>query len=463
MRLNIFFREPKIRLAIVSLIATFFIFFIRLIVYLNTGSLAVLADTFHSITDLTANIVAITSLFVASRPADREHLYGHEKAESIGTLGISILLIMIFVYILYESVHRVFSIEYMLEFTIWSSILIAITMIIDLWRARALSRGAILYGSTVLEADSIHYKSDLMATSSVLTLSIIGSLYTGFYIKYVDMIISIMIAGYIARSSLRLAKMSIDELMDKAPSDIIDLFRKTASKYNVNIKSVRARRSGSKIFLDAIVEMPSSISLRESHEIIDKIENEMRTQTKKYIDFIIHMEPRDETKDLIIKRIREITRTYKDVKKVHDIDVKTDEKGYHVRFHVEVDPKISVRDSEKIVEKLRHDLMKEFSKISSVMIHVEPLCIEERSVREIVKEVLNKDPELKSMIKIYSIKILSAEDKVLVDLVCGISENMRIDEAHKIIGRLEGVLKEALGDRYIVTISLVSKGSMEKL
>lgn len=452
--LSVLVSEPRLRLVSVSLLVTLAILSIRLLVYLYTGSLAVLADALHSVIDIVGNISAIAAILVSMRGPDREHMYGHEKAESLGTLVISGLLVAVFVMIIHESLERALSPEYYVDFTIWSSIMIALTMAMDFWRSRALSRGASRYGSTVLEADALHYTSDLYASSSVLGLSLFGSLYRGPLIKYIDMAVSITIAGYFTWAALRLARISVDELLDRASEDVIELFNKIASRHGVVVKRVRTRRAGPRVFLDAVVEVPPEVSLEDAHEIVDKIEGEMRSMVKRSIDIVIHMEPRDEVSTNIKKRIREIISRYSEVRGVHDIEVARGERGFHVRFHIEIDPGTSLREAEEIVNRIKREVSGSMPYITSLMIHVEPVCIEERSIRETITRIMSEDPELRSNLRITSLKIVATRDRVLVDITCRAPHNKSIGDIHRVVSRLEGVLREELGEKYLVTISV---------
>jgi cation diffusion facilitator family transporter len=447
--------DPRKRLVIVSLGATISILSIRLVVYLLTKSLAVLADAFHGLTDLVGNIIALLALTVSLRGPDKEHLYGHEKAESIGSLMISFLLIGVFIYIVYESIQRVFFAETSPEFSVLTSALILLTIFVDLWRSRALEKGASIYGSTVLYADALHYRSDLFVTSSVFTLSIIGQLgIRREVVNLMDIGISILISSYFINASYKLAKVSIDELMDKAPSEVIDLFNKLAKEHDLEIRSIRARRSGPRIFLDAIVVMPPRLSLEEAHSIVEKIEEDLRKKIKRNIDIVIHMEPREEIAEIIKKNIEKYLSSVQEIRGYHDINIVKGEKGYHVRLHVEVSPDTKVDEINNLISNLEYQIKKNFSDIETVMIHVEPICLEEINVREAINNFIESDPLARKIIKISSIRIIDTRDKLLVDIVVETSAKTNIKAVHEVISRLEGYLSEILRSKAVVTVSI---------
>ena len=445
--------DPRKRLVIVSLAATIFILLVRLLVYFFTKSLTVLADAFHSVSDLLGNIIALTAITISLRGPDEEHLYGHEKAESIGSLMISFLLIGVFIYVIYESIQRVFFTKEVPEFTIWSSLMILMTIMIDAWRFRALERGAVVYGSSILQADSLHYRSDFYISLTVLALSIIGSLsISREFIGALDIVFSIAIASYLVRASYRLARTSIDELMDRAPREVVVLFREIAEKHDLVVRSVRARRSASKIFIDAIVEMPPSISLEEAHSVIDDVERELREKIKRSIDIIVHMEPRDIKREELKKELINWLRSLGEVRGVHDVEIVADPSGYHVRFHIEARPELSIEEVNRLNEFIKNEVKKRFPEIRSVAIHIEPVCLSEISVREAIDSFFRKDPDAKKLLRILSIRVIETPEKTLIDVSIEIKQKTTISEAHEVISRLEGYLREVLGDKAIVTI-----------
>lgn len=441
----------KLRLVTTSLLVTLLILSLRLAVYALTNSLAVLADAFHSLVDILGNVFAVAAVAVSSKGPDADHSYGHEKAESLGTLFVAGLLTVIFAFIVYESLQRALAPSYSVAFTAWSSLLLAFTMSMDMWRARALSRGARLYRSTVLEADALHYTSDFYATGTILALSVVGTLYKGPYLKYLDMAVSVAIAGYFAYSSLRLAKTAVDELMDRTPTEVVALFREVASSRGLPVERVRARKAGPRVFLDAVARIPPGMTLEEAHRLVDEVEEELRGRPGVDVDVTIHMEPQDEVAATIARRVEEAARR-EGVVRVHGLELARGEGGVHVRFHVEAKPDVSVEEAKRIADELKREV-ESTPGVSSVVVHVEPAAKSEEDVRKAVERVLSREG-LRGKLEVADVKVVKTEGKTLVDIVCKVPRGESIEEAHRSVGRLEGVLREELGEKYLVTVCL---------
>ncbi|MEZ0290304.1 MAG: cation diffusion facilitator family transporter [Sulfolobales archaeon] len=285
-------RDPRLRLVIVSLLITLTILTARVIVYILTHSMAVLADAIHSASDITANIIALVSLLVSLKGPDRDHPYGHGKAESLGSFSISLLLLFLSTYILSESISRILHGYGEIEFTVYSTAILGATLVLDLWRSRALERGGVKYGSLVLRADALHYKSDLYITSSVLTLGLISVVYDNeSLIRILDSILSLAIVSYIVLASYRMMRISIDELMDRSVVEVEEEFKRIARELGAEVRLVRTRRVGERIFVDAVIRIPREARLREAHEVTEEIERTLRKRSSRDIDIIIHVEP----------------------------------------------------------------------------------------------------------------------------------------------------------------------------
>lgn len=447
--------DPRIRLVAVSLSVTLLVMILRLVAYIVSGSLAVLADAFHSATDIAAGLIALAALRASSKAPDREHMYGHGKAESLGVLGMSLLLIAVMLYIFYEGLLRIlaFSAREVLFTPITASLLLA-TLLMDYWRSRALERGALNYSSQVLAADALHYKSDLYSTLTVIGINIYGL--SGFgegYVWIVDMLASFAIALYFARSGLRLSRSAIDDLMDRAPLEPIKIFSEVCDKAGARVKSVRARKSGSRIFIDAVVELPASMGLEEAHKISDEIEDLVRRSLKCDVDMVIHMEPRSSAASEDLKRLSEkAAMKIPGVLGVHDIEIFRDSEGYHVRMHVEVSPSMSLSEAQRLAAKVERAVRESSGAVKSALVHAEPKRAETPDLHRLVDRILSTNKDLSGLVRLKSLRATYIGDRIALDLSCSLAQDMSVEAAHEAITRLEAALREELGSKAIITI-----------
>ncbi|GAY25928.1 cation-efflux pump [Desulfurococcaceae archaeon AG1] len=447
--------DPRVRLVAISLLTSLAMLGIRFTAYLYSGSLAILADSVHSLSDIVGGIIALVAIKVAIKEPDPEHPYGHGKAESLGSLGVSLALVALLLYVAYEAVLRITeAYDPYVEFTPLIPFLLLITVLIDYWRSRALSRGALKYGSLLLASDALHYSSDLYATSSVLIMSILGIVFgEKIPILIMDSILGIAIAAYFAAAAIRLAKISIDELMDRAPTEAIEMFRKACRELDLGVKSVRARRAGSRIFIDAVVEISGNIDLVEAHKIIDTLEERIKSSTIRNVDLVIHMEPRGgSTLSEIASKSSEIASKVTGVLGVHDVEVFKDEKGYHVRMHIEVSPTMSLSEASKIASEVERRIKSLVEGVESVLVHIEPKRGYAEDLYRIVTKAIQRDNSIKDLAGIKSVKAIYLGKKLVIDVICVLPGNMDVNKAHDIVSRIEALLREEVGEKASITI-----------
>jgi len=452
--------DPRVSLILISLVSTLAIFFLRILAYLYSGSLAILADSIHSISDIVAGVLALVAMRVALKGPDLEHPYGHGKAESLGSLGVSMALIAVLIYIVYEAAARLlWGFGGQVEFTPIIPAMLGATIAIDIWRSRALKRGAEKYGSLLLASDALHYSSDLYATSSVLAISILGLFMgSGVLISILDLIAAIAISSYFGAAAFKLARSSIDDLMDRAPDEAIDLFTRACTELGLGIRSVRARRSGARIFIDAIIEAPGDLDLAEAHRLTDILEERVRRVSHLAVDMVIHMEPRGRSgHEEVARSSAYIASKVAGVLGVHDVDVYSDGRGYHVRMHVEVSPSMSLEEASRIATNVERAVREHRSDIASVLVHIEPRKGGTADIQRIIGRILEKDQVLRNSVDLKGIRALYLRGELVIDIICTMPGKLAVERAHEIVSRLEAMIKEELGKNASVTIRYSSE------
>lgn len=159
--------KEKKKVALLSVFAAIFLTGFKLVVGVLTGSLGILSEALHSGLDLIAAVITYFSVRISDKPADKEHNYGHGKIENFSALIETILLVITCVWIIYEAVGRLISGKTQIEVTVWSYIVVISSIIIDISRSRALSKVAKKYNSQALEADALHFSTDIWSSAVV--------------------------------------------------------------------------------------------------------------------------------------------------------------------------------------------------------------------------------------------------------------------------------------------------------
>ena len=238
----------------------------------TTGSLGIISEGLHSLLDLGAAALTYMAVRVSDKPADTEHPYGHGKVESVAALVETGLLFLTCIWILYEAVHRLLKGgKHVVEVTWWSAAVIIVSIIIDISRARALKRVAKKTNSQALEADALHFSSDVL--SSAVVLIGLGFVYLGW--PKADSFAAIGVSISVCYVGWKLGKRTIDTLIDAAPQGAAQKITELANTVSgvAEVQRVRVRPSGSVLFVDMEVAVGRGLSQQR----VVKIQQEIST------------------------------------------------------------------------------------------------------------------------------------------------------------------------------------------
>jgi cation diffusion facilitator family transporter len=213
--------KEKRAAALMSVVAAVFLTGFKLLIGLLTGSLGILSEALHSALDLVAAVVTFFSVRVSDKPADREHNYGHGKVENLSALIETMLLLITCVWIIYEAINRLVSGNTHIEISVWSYVVVVSSIIIDVNRSRMLYKVARKHNSQALEADALHFSTDIWSSAVVL----LGLICAQFGVYWADSVAALAVAVIVLSVSYRLGKRAVDVLLDKAPVDTVPYLR----------------------------------------------------------------------------------------------------------------------------------------------------------------------------------------------------------------------------------------------
>ena len=226
-----------------SVLAALVITGLKVVVGFSTGSLGILSEAAHSALDLIASLLTFFSVGVSDKPADAEHQYGHGKIENFSAFVETGLLLLTCAWIIYEAVQRLFFRHIEIEPSIAAFAVMLFSMGLDWWRSRVLGRIANKYDSQALEADALHFSTDIWSAGVVvlgLALVLLGRTYRVDWLRDSDPVAALFVAGVVVSVSWRMARRTIDALLDAAPPG-----RRYAPR-NLRRGLARGRRSGSR-------------------------------------------------------------------------------------------------------------------------------------------------------------------------------------------------------------------------
>lgn len=282
--------KEKKRVALLSVLAAIFLTSFKFIVGILTGSLGILSEALHSALDMVAAVITYFSVRISDKPADREHNYGHGKIENFSALVETILLVITCAWIIYEAVHRLTTGKTEIEVSVWSYVVVISSIVIDVSRSRALSRVAKKYNSQALEADALHFSTDIWSSTVVL----LGLIFAQFGIFLADSVAALMVALIVLFVSYRLGKKAIDVLLDKAPVESIEKVKQVLKTFPEvkHFHHLKVRTAGADTFIKFNIHVEPDASMRQVHELCDKIEKELQSVIPRS-EVYIHAEPQE--------------------------------------------------------------------------------------------------------------------------------------------------------------------------
>ncbi|MBV8534319.1 MAG: cation transporter, partial [Alphaproteobacteria bacterium] len=244
---------------------------------LVTGSLAILSEAAHSLIDLSATVLTYFAVRISGKPADAEHHYGHGKMESVTALAETALLFVLTAGVLWEAGHRLLGERaHAVEATTAAFIVIIGSIVVDFFRARTLSRVAAATSSEALEADALHFGSDMW--SSIAVLVGLGGVALGY--NWADATAAVVVAIFICVAGWRLGRRTIDTLTDTAPAGVGERVAAIARKVPgvVNVERVRARPAGAVLFVDLGVGVSRTLPLDRVSAIKERLTRAIRAE-----------------------------------------------------------------------------------------------------------------------------------------------------------------------------------------
>jgi len=268
----------------------------KVVVGLLTGSLGILAEAAHSALDCVAAIVTCIAVRAASKPADRSHAYGHGKVENLSALIETLLLLATCVWIIHESYLRLTSRQVQVDASFWAFAVMGISIAVDVSRSRMLYRVAAKHRSQALEADALHFSTDIWS-SAVVIVGLLGVRLAGWYpnlgyLLKADAVAALVVAAIVVVVSARLGLRTIQALLDSSPPGAADQIKTVVATIPgvFDCHAVRVRHSGPHYFVDLHITVDGEQPLRAAHALTEAVEQAVNKILPE-ADVTVHPEP----------------------------------------------------------------------------------------------------------------------------------------------------------------------------
>src|SRR5947207_3656805 len=340
----------------------------------RTSSLGVLSEALHSGLDLVAAIITFLSIRVSDLPADERHPYGHGKFENFSAFVETGLLVLTALYVIYEAFERLFFRSVHIQPSVTAILVLLVALSIDITRSRKLSRVAAKYSSEALEADALHFSTDVWSTMVVIAgvgLVWVGETWNLPWLVYADALAGLTVAAVILWVGSRLGRRTLDALLDAAPEGLQEQITGAIAKMEgvLNVQRVRLRRAGNRYFVDATVSVPRTASLQQVHAWSDAIEDRVAEIVPS--DVVVHAEPRAPQGEPFFDSIRAVAQ--RRGMAIHDLSAQQNDGRLFVELHLEIDPHLSLKEAHQQATELEEHIRKLRQEPTEVTIHIEPL------------------------------------------------------------------------------------------
>ncbi len=453
-------RAEKRAVAGNSVLAALAITAFKIFVGISTGSLGILSEAAHSGLDLLAAIITLLSVWVSDKPADSQHQYGHGKIENFSAFIETGLLLLTCIWIIYEAVRRLFYHHAHVEPSVAAFLVMFVSMAIDFWRSRALGRIATKYDSQALEADALHFSTDIWSSAVVvlgLGLVWVGRTYRIDWLGDADPVAALFVAAIIVYVSSRLARRTIDALLDAAPPEVRGKIIAEVAKVDglLEVDRVRIRRAGNRYFADVAVGLARSVTFQRSGQVSEAVTGAVRSLLPD-ADVVVHSVPRAVNTESIFDRVRAVAA--RNNLNVHDVSVQDLSGRLHVEQHLELDERLTLKAAHDRVTVLESEIREDVPEISSILTHIEsePATIETADEvvtnAELEHRLRVAVSEFPDVLDMHDVEIKRVSGRMYVSCHCTMSDEFALSRVHDISTELEIRFKQEAPELFRVLI-----------
>jgi cation diffusion facilitator family transporter len=440
-----FTMSEKERVALGSIGASAALTIAKAAVGFATGSLAILSEAAHSLIDFAATLMTYFAIRVADKPADKEHHYGHGKVESVSALAETGLLFVLSGVVLWEATQRLFGGHgHPVEATAAAFGVIAISIVVDFMRARALSRVAAKTSSQALEADALHFSSDMWSSAAVL-LGLVG-VRLGY--EWADSAAAIVVALFVCLAGWRLGRRTVDTLTDTAPAGVAERIAAIARKVRnvVTVDRVRAREVGPTVFGEIEVGASRTLPL----DRVEKLKADIEAAVKAVLpqaEIGVIVTPRALDDETVMERVMVIARNR--ALAVHHVTVHAIADRLSISLDLELDGALSLAAAHDIADGLETAIRDELGPAVEVETHIEPLQAERTAGRDAAPERVAEVAAVLAEIAgatgalrdVHEVRVRDTADGQVVNFHCDVDPQRTVTDVHERVDELERGLR----------------------
>lgn len=439
--------SAKKSVALSSVFASAALTTMKAVVGFATGSMGILSEAAHSALDLGAAALTYFAVSESDKPADEKHHYGHGKIESLSAFIETLLLFITSAWIIYEAVQRFF--EKNVEVTVewYSFAVIIISIVVDISRSRALSRVAKQTGSLALEADALHFSSDIWSSGAVL----IGLAFVLFDIKGADAVAALVVAVFIVVAGIKLGKRTIEVLIDTAPVGTKEKITEIVGKIDgvVGVDKIKVRPAGVALIIEIALVVGRNLSLEQLNALIKNVEKHVLAEFPES-EITVVAKPVALSSETIAERVHIVAKNH--ALEVHDVAVHFKGKKKSISFDVEVPHNMCVKDAHAKATHLEEEIKKELGADVEITTHIEPInkeaisdsevsATEQSKIEKMLQKIAHETAEVKDL---HDVAIVKSNGKYFVNVHCVFADSLSIEKAHSTASRIEFLARQKM-------------------
>jgi cation diffusion facilitator family transporter len=437
-------QPSKSKVAAISILASATMAAAKFVVGIAIGSLALISEALHSSVDLVATVVTWMVVQVSDRPADEEHHYGHGKLESLSALGVIAMLYVLAGGILVAAWGRLREGAPPPTLSVIPFAVLLLDIAVNLWRAFALHRTARATASQALAADALHFASDVLGSLAVIA----GLALSGLGYRWGDAAAAIGVAMVISALGLRLARSTVETLLDQAPAGASE--KATAAIRTVpgviGVERLRMRMVGPTHFIDAIVQVPRTFPI----DRVEQIKQRAQQAVAKALgdaDLTFTAVPVARDNESIRERIMVIARN--SGLAIHHVTVHDLGGKLTVSIDLEVDGEMELNAAHAIAHDLERSIRDEFGDVE-VDTHIEPMEPElphgsdaAPGRVEIITAALSGFAANGAIHDIHNVRVRDTDAGEIVNFHCRAAPSMSVIKVHENVDEIERALRRA--------------------
>jgi cation diffusion facilitator family transporter len=437
----------KERTAAISLVASLVLAAAKLAIGLLIGSLALITDALHSCVDFLATGVTWIAVRVADRPADASHPYGHGKFENVAALIEATLLLLLAGGVMVEAVGRISSREPPPALSLLAITVLLIEIGVNAWRARALRRVGRETQSAALEADSLHFASDVFSSLAVLA----GFALIAFGVGWGDAGAAIVVAVLIAVLALRLLMHTINVLVDRAPEGVAEILARLMMDVPgvLGVNNVRLRSVGARHFVEATLDVARSLGLEQVAEVKDQAAIATRTVLEG-ADVTIQSRPVSPSNETVRDRVLLVAQ--REQVAVHHITIQHLNERLALALDLEVDGALPLAAAHTVADRLEAAIRREFGRQAEIEIHIEPLELEATDVVDTtaaqrssyVAALEDAARSIEGLSDIHDVRLRKSERGTVLVAHCRLDPSATVEIAHRRVDDLERLVRDRM-------------------